>query len=88
MHGLTGSDDGDLVLGGQVQRTARLLVQHVLLDGAILQQQHTRFKGLPILIETAKAGGSERPGVIVEDPYDVQNLATLRRLRAGAGPAT
>ena len=41
-----------------------------------------RFKGLPILIETAKAGGSERPGSIVVDPLDARNLKTLRRLRA------
>src|SRR5215203_5294422 len=39
-----------------------------------------RFTGLPILIETAKARGSERPGAIVADPFDVKNLATLRRL--------
>jgi deoxyribonuclease-4 len=46
-----------------------------------------RFKGLPILIETAKAGGSERPGVIVADPLDVRNLETLRRLRSASSPA-
>jgi deoxyribonuclease-4 len=40
-----------------------------------------RFAGLPILIETAKATRSERPGALVKDPYDVKNLATLRRLR-------
>jgi deoxyribonuclease-4 len=41
-----------------------------------------RFRGLPILIETAKARASERAGAIVEDPYDMSNLGTLRRLRA------
>ena len=41
-----------------------------------------RFQGLPILIETAKAKGSERPGLIVADEYDVRNLGTLRRLRS------
>lgn len=40
-----------------------------------------RFAGLPILIETAKSRGSERPNAIVTDPLDVQNLDTLRRLR-------
>ena len=40
-----------------------------------------RFAGLPILIETAKSRGSERPNAIVVDPLDVQNLNTLRRLR-------
>ena len=42
-----------------------------------------RFKKLPILIETEKQWGSERPGHIVTDPYDVRNLETLRRLRNG-----
>ena len=40
-----------------------------------------RFAGLPILIETAKSSGAERPNAIVVDPLDVQNLETLRRLR-------
>ena len=47
----------------------------------------TRFKGLPILIETAKAGGRERPGTIVSDPLDVRNLETLRRLRSASSRA-
>jgi deoxyribonuclease IV len=42
----------------------------------------SRFAGLPMLIETEKARGSEKAGVIVEDPYDKKNLATLRRLRS------
>ena len=40
-----------------------------------------RFDGLPLLIETEKSPGSSRPGSIVLDPLDVQNLDTLRRLR-------
>jgi deoxyribonuclease-4 len=40
-----------------------------------------RFAGLPILIETAKSRGAERPNQIMTDPYDVKNLSTLRRLR-------
>ena len=40
-----------------------------------------RFKDLPILIETEKAKGSEKPGAIVADPYDVKNLGVLRGLR-------
>ena len=43
-----------------------------------------RFADRPMLIETAKATRSERPGAIVKDPFDVKNLATLRRLRAQA----
>ena len=45
--------------------------------------QDRRFAGLPMLIETAKARGSERPNQIVTDAYDEKNLATLRRLRDG-----
>lgn len=44
-----------------------------------------RFAGLPILIETEKSTGGERAGAIVADPLDIQNLATLRRLRGGSG---
>jgi deoxyribonuclease IV len=40
-----------------------------------------RFANLPILIETAKSRGAERPNQIVVDPYDERNLATLRTLR-------
>jgi deoxyribonuclease IV len=40
-----------------------------------------RFAGLPILIETEKATRSEKAGAIAQDPFDVKNLSTLRRLR-------
>ena len=40
-----------------------------------------RFAQVPILIETEKAARSEKPGAIVKDPIDEQNLATLRALR-------
>jgi deoxyribonuclease IV len=46
-----------------------------------------RFAGLPMLIETEKSRGAERPGTIVTDPMDVKNLETLRRLRAPLPPA-
>ena len=42
----------------------------------------SRFAGLPILIETEKTKASGTPGAIVTDPFDTQNLETLRRLRA------
>ncbi len=41
-----------------------------------------RFAHLPILIETEKSKGSEKPGAIVADPLDTRNLDTLRRLRS------
>jgi deoxyribonuclease-4 len=40
-----------------------------------------RLSGRPILIETEKSIGAERPNAIVPDLWDVKNLATLRRLR-------
>src|SRR5687767_7536404 len=43
-----------------------------------------RFSGLPLLIETEKSSASARPGSIALDPLDVQNLSTLKLLRANA----
>ena len=40
-----------------------------------------RFRGLPMLIETEKSRDTERRGAIEPDPFDMQNLETLRRLR-------
>jgi deoxyribonuclease-4 len=47
-----------------------------------------RFAELPILIETEKSIGAERPGAIVEDPFDVKNLTVLRSLRDTSESAT
>ena len=40
-----------------------------------------RFGGLPMLIETEKSKGFEKRGTLAPDPFDMQNLDTLRRLR-------
>jgi deoxyribonuclease-4 len=40
-----------------------------------------RFADLAMLIETEKTARTTRPGTIETDPLDMQNLATLRRLR-------
>jgi deoxyribonuclease IV len=40
-----------------------------------------RFSHLPILIETEKATSVTKPGSIAVDPFDMQNLDTLRNLR-------
>jgi deoxyribonuclease-4 len=45
-----------------------------------------RFASKAILIETEKAGGNERSGTLVIDPFDKKNLATLRRLRRSNQP--
>ena len=47
-----------------------------------------RFAGRPMLIETEKSKDCEKRGTIMEDPLDMQNLATLRRLRDDAGSAS
>jgi hypothetical protein len=49
--------------------------------------QDSRFSGLPLLIETEKSPAPAPPGSIVLDPFDLQNLGTLRRLRASAADA-
>jgi deoxyribonuclease IV len=41
----------------------------------------TRFASVPMLIETEKSTRSEKAGAIVEDPFDMKNLNTLRELR-------
>lgn len=46
-----------------------------------------RFHGLPLLIETEKSPAPSRAGTIAVDPLDVQNLDTLRRLRASPVPS-
>ncbi len=43
-----------------------------------------RFSGLPLLIETEKSPEGARASSVALDPLDVQNLTTLRRLRANA----
>jgi deoxyribonuclease-4 len=43
-----------------------------------------RFSHLPILIETEKAARVTKPGAIAVDPYDMQNLDTLRELRTNS----
>ena len=47
-----------------------------------------RFAGRPLLIETEKSKDVEKRGAILEDPLDIQNLGTLRRLRDDPRPAT
>src|SRR6185312_6070935 len=46
--------DGDLVLAGQVQRASRLLVEHVLLDGAVVQKLHALFEFLTLGLDSRK----------------------------------
>ena len=45
----------------------------------------SRFRDLPLLIETEKSPGPSSPRAIVTDALDMQNLATLKRLRDEKG---
>ena len=45
----------------------------------------SRFRDLPLLIETEKSPGPSSPRAIVTDALDMQNLATLQRLREEKG---
>lgn len=45
-----------------------------------------RFAGLPMLIETEKSTNGSARGHVAPDPMDMQNLDTLRRLRATPSP--
>ena len=49
--------------------------------------QDRRFRSLPILIETEKSVDAERAGKLAQDPLDMKNLATLRRLRTESAMA-
>jgi deoxyribonuclease-4 len=40
-----------------------------------------RFAGLPMLIETEKSARTTKAGTVETDPFDMENLETLRRLR-------
>ena len=44
-----------------------------------------RFTGLPMLIETEKSAGRNKPHLVETDPLDLRNLEALRRLRADGG---
>ena len=74
-------NDSKTPCGSRVDRHEHIGDGHLGLEPFRRLLHDTRFAGLPILIETAKSRGSERPGAIVEDPLDVGNLKTLRRLR-------
>lgn len=74
-------NDSKKPCGSRVDRHEHIGDGHLGLEPFRRLLHDTRFAGLTILIETAKSRGSERPGAIVEDPLDVGNLKTLRRLR-------
>jgi deoxyribonuclease-4 len=77
-------NDSKKPLGSRVDRHEHIGKGHLGPEPFRRLLNDPRFAHLPILIETEKEVRSERAGTIVTDPYDVKNLATLRRLRATA----
>ena len=81
-------NDSKKPLASRVDRHEHIGDGHLGLEPFRRIVNDRRFARLAMLIETEKAGGAERAGRIIEDPYDRRNLETLRRLRhtpAGAG---
>jgi deoxyribonuclease IV len=75
-------NDSKMPLGSRVDRHEHIGDGQLGLEPFRRLMHDHRFDGLPILIETRKSIGCERPHIIAEDPLDLKNLATLRELRA------
>jgi len=75
-------NDSKKPCGSRVDRHEHIGQGYLGLDPFRRLLNDPRFAHLPILIETEKAGGSDRAGTIVLDPHDKKNLDTLRRLRS------
>jgi deoxyribonuclease-4 len=76
------ANDSKRPLGSRVDRHAHIGEGVLGLEPFRRLLRDPRFAGLPMLIETEKTAGTSRPNVLVEDPFDARNLATLRALRA------
>ena len=77
------ANDSKKPCGSRVDRHEHIGMGCLGLDPFARILADTRFDGLPMLIETEKSRGAEKAGTIMTDPFDVKNLGTLRRLRAG-----
>ena len=75
------ANDSKRPCGSRVDRHEHIGLGCLGLDPFRRLLHDRRFSSLPLLIETEKSSGSERPGVIVADPLDLRNLDVLRRLR-------
>jgi deoxyribonuclease-4 len=70
--------------GSRVDRHEHLGKGFVGVDAFRRLVNDPRLAGLPMLLETPKAGGGKPTGVIQPDPFDTANLEILRGLLAGA----
>ena len=73
-------NDSRKPLGSRVDRHEHIGRGYLGLEPFRRLMHDPRFDGLPILIETEKSEGLQRPNVIERDPLDVQNLDALREL--------
>lgn len=74
-------NDSKKPCGSRVDRHEHIGEGHVGLEPFRRLLRDPRLDGVPMLIETEKSRGAERPGAITLDPLDVKNLETLRALR-------
>ena len=72
-------NDSKKALGSRVDRHEHIGRGFVGLDAFRRIVNDTRFRDLPMMLETPKTEG-RRPGLIAIDPLDKRNLNTLRRL--------
>jgi deoxyribonuclease-4 len=78
-------NDSKRPLGSRVDRHAHIGEGVLGMEPFRRLLRDRRFDGLPLLIETEKTPAACRPNVLVEDPLDARNLATLRALREPGG---
>lgn len=75
------ANDSKRPLGSRVDRHAHIGGTYLGLEPFRRIMHDARFADLPLLIETEKLPARGPAGAVVEDPLDVRNLQTLRRLR-------
>jgi deoxyribonuclease-4 len=75
------ANDSKKPLGSRVDRHEHIGEGTIGLEAFARLLRDPRLAGLPFLLETAKADTAANPRLVVSDPLDMKNLATLRRLR-------
>jgi len=73
-------NDSKRAAGSRVDRHEQIGLGHVGRPGFRRIVSDPRFRRLPMILETPKAGGRQAGGAAVADPLDLVNLSTLRAL--------
>lgn len=76
------ANDSKRPCGSRIDRHEHIGHGCVGLDPFRRMLHDARLAGRPMLIETEKSAGRERPNAVLTDPLDIRNLETLRALRA------